>query len=71
MNTLSYRQQVSLIHVSGLPIPPSPTTLQSAMPLYHATPQLIAYPAVAGLGFTFESQAHRTVTAVSGSFSYG
>ena len=29
MNTVSVRQQVSLIHVSDLPIPPSPTTPQA------------------------------------------
>ena len=71
MNTVSSSRQVSLIHVSGLPIPPSPPTGQTPMQLFHATPQLIEFPASAGLGFTFVSQARRSVSAVSSSLSYG
>ena len=54
MNAVSVRQQVSLIHVSDLPIPPSPTPPSSSTPISHATPHLVESPASsAGLGFTF------------------
>ena len=59
MNTFPYDGQVSLIHVSGLLIPPSPLTEPAATSLLHATPQLIALP-ILGLGFAILAQAHRT-----------
>ena len=59
MNAVSVGQQVSLIHVSDLPIPPSPTTLGPSMPISHATPHLIESPTLVGLGFTFLQQAGR------------
>ena len=34
--------------------PPRPST-----PISHATPHLVEFPTVVGLGFTFRSQAHR------------
>ena len=61
LNTVSCGGQVSLIHVSGLPVPPSPPTHPVSLSLYHATPQLSELPALAGLGFTFGSQAGHTV----------
>ena len=48
--------QVSLIHVSDLPTPPSPTTPQA---LGVDFPRLAECPACAGLGFTFSQQARR------------
>jgi len=61
VNTVSCGGQVSLIHVSNLPIPPSPTTGHALMPLVLATLQLIKFPALAGLGFTIGSQARRII----------
>jgi len=48
MNTGSCYEQVSLIHASDLPIPPSPTTPRPPASLYHATPQLAGFPATCG-----------------------
>ena len=52
-------EQVSLIHVSDLPTPPSPTTPRPSTPISHATPHLAECPACAGLGFTIFQQARR------------
>jgi len=59
MNSVSVGPQVSLSHVLDLPSPPSPTTLGPSTSISHATPHLVESPAVAGLGFTFPTQAGR------------
>jgi len=45
--------QVSLLHVSGLPSIPSPTTPPTPRSLSHATLQRRGLPDRSGLGFAF------------------
>ena len=52
-------QQVSLIHASGPPIIPSPTTLGLPPSLSHPTPQRVGLPTRVGPGFATESQARQ------------
>ena len=44
MNSVSGNRQVSLSHVSDLPIPPSPTTPRPWTSISHATPHLVQFP---------------------------
>jgi len=59
MNTVSVDPQVSLIHASGLPIIPSPTTLGLPSSLSHPTPQRVGLPTRVGPGFAFTPQARQ------------
>jgi len=52
-------EQVSLIHASGPPIIPSPTTLGLPPSLSHPTPQRVGLPTRVGPGFATESQARQ------------
>jgi len=52
-------EQVSLIHASGPPIIPPPTTLGLPPSLSHPTPQRVGLPTRVGPGFATESQARQ------------
>jgi len=59
MNTVSFGQQVSLIHASDRPIIPPPTTLGLPPSLSHPTPQRVGLPTRVGPGFAFSQQARQ------------
>src|SRR5437870_8962222 len=59
MNSLSVGPQVSLILLLHLPPPSTPFPYTTLFRSSHATPHLVESPAVAGLGFTFPTQAGR------------
>ena len=59
VNTVSFGQQVSLIHASGPPIIPSPSTLGLLPSLSHPTPQRVRLPTRVGPGFAFLQQARQ------------
>ncbi len=54
-----FGEQVSLIHASGPPIIPPPTTLGLPPSLSHPTPQRVGLPTRVGPGFATESQARQ------------
>jgi len=59
MNTVSFSQQVSLIHASGPPIIPPPTTLGLPPSLSHPTPQRVGLLTPVSPGFATEPQARQ------------
>jgi hypothetical protein len=59
MNTVSFGEQVSLIHASGPLIIPSPTTLGLPPSLSHPTPQRVGLLTRVSPGFTFTPQARQ------------
>ena len=59
LNSVSFGEQVSLIHASGPPIIPSPTTLGLPSSLSHPTPQRVGLRTRVSPGFATESQARQ------------